>query len=64
MAIESVEGVGSGIGAGIGHDVSKQMKGHKNSNAVTESKAAESRAGGRVGVKKQDRKVGVPKGGA
>lgn len=32
--------------------------------AIAESKADESRTGGRVGVKKQHRNVGVPRGGA
>lgn len=64
MAIESVQGIGSGAGDGIGHDISKMMKGHKKDPAIAESKADEARAGGRVGVKKPDRNVGVPKGGA
>jgi hypothetical protein len=64
MAIESVQSTGDGSGEGIGHNVSKMMKGHKETSAVAKSKAAEKRSGGRVGVKKQDRNVGVPKGGA
>jgi hypothetical protein len=53
--------------AAISENIKREMsagKGQKQSVAIAESKADESRSGGRVGVKKQDKKVGVPKGGA
>jgi hypothetical protein len=53
--------------ATISENIKREMsagKPQRQSVAIAESKADESRAGGRVGVKKQDRNVGVPRGGA
>jgi hypothetical protein len=61
MSIESVKPGPheASISDNVKRDMSKGQKQH-----VAESKADESRAGGRVGVKKPGRNVGVPRGGA